>query len=250
MDVGKYLERIAYSGDTTPTYEVLVDLVKAHLYSVPFENLDIHYGNEIVLESNALFRKIVERHRGGFCFELNGLFYELLAALGFDLIRVSARVWEDEEGFSEPLDHMALVVNLKQQQLLVDVGFGRFAQIPLNLEDWDTIDDGREKWQISHPNETDYMVYRLDHSGRAPQYIFDLKPRQLSDFEERSRYHQTSPNSHFTQKRIISKFLRDGRISIAGNMCKLHTKEETRNEEIKSEEDFRSLLTTYFNMTL
>ena len=81
LDVERYLQRIDYSGPTVPTLETLSALHQAHLLAVPFENLDIHLGRAIVLDEEALYDKIVERRRGGFCYELNGLFAALLRAL-------------------------------------------------------------------------------------------------------------------------------------------------------------------------
>ena len=74
MDVDSYLARIRWTGDRAPTRETLFSLQRAHMLCVPFENLDIHLGREIVLADDLLFDKIVRRHRGGFCYELNGLF--------------------------------------------------------------------------------------------------------------------------------------------------------------------------------
>ena len=70
---------------TAPTPETLRDLQVAHLSTVPFENLSIHSGEPIVLNEDALFAKIVEQKRGGFCYECNGLFAGLLRALGFEV---------------------------------------------------------------------------------------------------------------------------------------------------------------------
>jgi N-hydroxyarylamine O-acetyltransferase len=108
-----YLQRINYDGALAPTAETLCQLQVAHLHAVPFENLSIHLGEPIVLEDEALFRKIVERRRGGFCYELNGLFSALLRALGFDVVRLSAGVAKAEVGFGPEFDHMALMVWLE-----------------------------------------------------------------------------------------------------------------------------------------
>ena len=120
MDINKYLERIHYSGPLAPTLEVLSKLQLAHLMTVPFENLDIHTNTKIDL--NHLFDKIVTRNRGGFCYELNGLFYELLTETGFAVKMVSARVHDGKGDFSPEFDHMALIVNLDNENYLV-MGF-------------------------------------------------------------------------------------------------------------------------------
>jgi len=94
----------------------------AHLLSAPFENLSIHWHEPIVLTDEALFQKIVLRQRGGFCYELNGLFASLLRTLGFQVEMLSAGVMNKRGEFGPEFDHMTLMVTLAERWL-VDVGF-------------------------------------------------------------------------------------------------------------------------------
>src|SRR5437660_12879903 len=114
MDIQAYLQRIDYTGPLVPSAKTLRLLQVAHLRTIPFENLSIHSGEPIVLDDDALFEKIVRRRRGGFCYELNGLFAALLRALGFDVKMLSARVANDERIFGPDFDHMALLVTLAE----------------------------------------------------------------------------------------------------------------------------------------
>src|SRR5947208_842563 len=133
LNIEAYCERINYQGSTAPSAETLRALQVAHLLTVPFENLSIHAKEPIVLEDEALFTKIVEHRRGGFCYEANGLFAALLRAIGFDVTMLSAEVANREGGFSQPFDHMALMVRL-EQRWLIDVGFGDSFLEPLMLD--------------------------------------------------------------------------------------------------------------------
>src|SRR5678815_122818 len=110
MDITQYLNRIQYSGPVSPTAETLHQLQVAHLQSVPFENLSIHANEPIILNDDALFEKIVTRRRGGFCYELNGLFAALLRTLGFKVEMLSAGVSNNQNGFGPEFDHMTLLV--------------------------------------------------------------------------------------------------------------------------------------------
>lgn len=92
MNIEAYLHRIHYNGSLEPTFQLLSVLQEAHLLAVPFEILDIHLGRKILLEEEALFHKIVEQQRGGFCYELNGLFALLLRTLGYKVTMLSAGV--------------------------------------------------------------------------------------------------------------------------------------------------------------
>ena len=98
-----YLNRINYHGSLEPNAETLRDLQVAHLLAVPFENLSIHSGEPIVLEDEALFEKVVQRRRGGFCYELNGLFAWLLRNLGFKVEMLSAGVANPKESLGQIL---------------------------------------------------------------------------------------------------------------------------------------------------
>src|SRR5262245_1566225 len=106
LDTNAYLKRIDYRGRLDPTAETLRGLHVAHMLSVPFENLDIPLGRPIVLDEDALFDKIVARRRGGFCYELNGLFAALLRSLGFDVTLLSAGVAHADGGFGLEFDHL------------------------------------------------------------------------------------------------------------------------------------------------
>ena len=134
MDQKTYLNRINYLGELKPTLEVLKDLQKSHLLSVPFENLDIHFNRPIELDPRKIYQKIVETNRGGFCYELNGLFYELLKSLGFKVKRISARVYDQTKGFGPEYDHLAIITRINETEYLADVGFGEFVFHPLKIE--------------------------------------------------------------------------------------------------------------------
>ena len=122
MNIPTYTQRIHYTGSLQPTLEVLRALHKAHMLAVPFENLDIHLGRPLSLEPETLYHKIVEEKRGGFCYELNGLFAFLLKEMGFTVDLLSAQV-KSQNGFGAPFDHLLLLVHL-EEDWLVDVGFG------------------------------------------------------------------------------------------------------------------------------
>src|SRR5690242_7725272 len=109
--VSGYLERIGMTAPVRADEATLRELQLRHLRAVPFENLSVHQGEEIVLEGDALVRKVVERRRGGFCYELNGAFGTLLAALGYDVTLYAARAFDGGGVPGMPFDHLALRVD-------------------------------------------------------------------------------------------------------------------------------------------
>jgi N-hydroxyarylamine O-acetyltransferase len=256
MNVPAYLDRIGYRGPTELTSETLRLLHRSHLETVPFENLDISRSRPIVLDENTIVHKIVAEHRGGFCYELNDAFAALLRALGFQVTLLSCRVARENGTESPDFDHLALRVDL-EQTWLGDVGFGEGFLEPLLVQR-----DVEQKQEVG--------VYRIAETHGSltverqqpdlswkTEYRFTLTPRRMKDFTAMCHFHQTSPDSHFTQKRICSLAVPNGRITLA-DLKLITTKNGIRQERILASEEerravFRAVLwycvVISFNMT-
>ena len=143
-----YLAIIGAPLGQTADLAYLKILQQQHLHHIPFENLDLHRGIPIRFDNDHLFGKIVEKKRGGFCYELNGLFYALLQELGYDCWRITARVYEAPRKYSPQYDHMALAVRFGDELYLADVGFGEFSLHPIRLQKGVITEDGRNKYRV------------------------------------------------------------------------------------------------------
>ena len=133
MDKISYLRRIGIEeNEIEPTLENLRFLQKQHLLNVPFENLDIHWKRPILLDNKKFYKKIIGEKRGGFCYELNGLFSELLKAIGYQNKIISARVFGGKD-FGAEYDHLAILTEIDGEEFLVDAGFGDFTAEPLKF---------------------------------------------------------------------------------------------------------------------
>ncbi len=266
VEVSAYLERIGYSGSKEPSADTLRALHRAHMLTVPFENLDIALGRTIICDESSFLRKIIDEHRGGFCYELNGAFAVLLRALGFSTTLLSACVARPDGSDSREFDHLALRVEVPAERprpseartgdldrpWLVDVGFGDSFIEPLCLE------AGLEQRQIGR-------VYRLMEAGGRfsveamlgddkaewkRQYSFTLQPRQLSEFEGMCAYQQTSPESHFTRQRICSRATDRGRVTLS-DLKLIETIDGRREERVLGGEDeWRVTLRELFQINL
>jgi len=247
LEVPAYLNRIAYSGSTEPTRETLRELHRAHMFAVPFENLDIHIGRPIVCEESRFLHKIIDERRGGFCYELNGAFAALLRELGFEVTLLSARVARADGTSSPEFDHLALRVDV-EEPWLADVGFGDSFLEPLRLQ------TNLEQPQIGR-------VYRLTQAEDAfhvevksgdkwkREYSLTLQPRQLRDFADRCHYHQTSPDSHFTQNRICSRATPTGRITLSNGRF-IETRDESKQERPLTEHEWAACSRDLFGVVL
>lgn len=268
LDPQAYLDRIHFSIGTdldapSPSLGLLVALHEAHMLAVPFENLSIHYGQPIVLEEELLYDKIVRRRRGGFCYELNGLFAWLLRRLGVAVSLLSAGVARADGTFTPDFDHLALRVrHLEGADWLADVGFGDSFRQPLRLRP-NVEQDGadghlyRLRQDEGHRDAPDdemprayWVVEQQDGTRWQPQYRFTLQPHALADFVDRCQYQQTSPDSHFTRQRICSLALPRGRVSLSD--LRLITTIEGRREErmLRSEAEYREVLARQFGVVV
>ena len=250
MNIEAYLERINYHGSLAPTAETLRALQLAHLLAVPFENLSIHAHEPIVLADEALFSKIVERRRGGFCYEANGLFAALLRALGFNVRMLSAGVANAEGGFGPDFDHMALLVSL-EQRWLVDVGFGDSFREPLLLDERSAQVQGRRAFRLDTDGTHLTLMQRAGDDEWQAQYRFTLEPHEFGDYAEMCRYHQTSPQSHFTRARICSRATRDGRMTLSELRLITTSDEDGRQERtLTSAAEYAAVLREQFGIRM
>jgi N-hydroxyarylamine O-acetyltransferase len=243
--VRRYLERIGAPAPGEPTIELLRDLHLRHQRAVPFENLSIHLGEPIVLDEAPLAEKIIDRRRGGFCYELNGLFAALLRALGFPVTLLSARVFTPDGDLTNPFDHLALRVDL-DDRYLVDVGFGAHSSYPLRL-DWPEPqpDPGGEFLIVDAP-DGDMDVLR----DGSPEYRVEARPRRLGDFVPTCWWQQTSPDSHFTRSLTCSRLTPEGRVTLSGNRLITTVAGERTETVLHGDDAVRAAYRTGFGIEL
>lgn len=253
MDLKAYFERINYRGDTTPTLSNLQLLHRAHVSSVPFENLDIHYKQWIELVPEKFYSKVVEQKRGGFCYELNGLLYDVLHDLGFHTYLIACSVYiQPLEKFGPYFGHVAIMVNNGEEQWLVDVGFGSSFPEPLKME-FDLIQqqDGVH-YCMRKLNDAEISLDRSFDGGKTfvPMYKFTLIPRQLEDFQEMCVFHQTSEQSPLYKNKLCSIATSQGRITLTPKHLIITQDGQRTEQEIKNEQDFLEKLSAYFAIDL
>jgi N-hydroxyarylamine O-acetyltransferase len=250
LDIDRYLDRIGYHGPRRPTLDVLRRLHFRHLLTVPFENLDIYLGNEIILDPERFYQKIVVKGRGGYCYELNGCFALLLQSLGFKVSMLSARVAREEGGFSPEFDHMTLLIQLKQPWL-ADVGFGDSFTRPVQIDTSLFHADREYFYRVSGPPTVKVVSRKRRLDGPwIPEYSFSMRPRKLDEFATMNRHQQTSPQSHFTHGPLISQLTKSGRVTLTGKKLTL-TREGRRVQlRLKREGEFGRLLQKHFRLKL
>jgi N-hydroxyarylamine O-acetyltransferase len=250
MEIQAYLDRIDYHGKTEANPDVLKRIHEQHVLRVPFENLDIHYGKAIVLEETRIYAKVVENHRGGFCYELNLLFHWLLTQLGFTSKIIAARIINSEGQLGPAFDHMCLLVELPQIWL-VDVGFGDLFRRPVLVEANEIQTDGRNYFKVESYAPEEYLLLMSSDKIRfSRKYTFTTQARSASDFAVQCEDKQTNPDSHFVKNRICTRPTPEGRITVYNQKLIHKIGEQTYESIIGEEPEFSEVLKEWFDIVI
>ena len=253
MDISRYLARLQYNEPLEPDAQTLRRLHLAHMLHVPFENLDIGRKQPIRLREDALWDKMVMRNRGGFCYELNGLFAWLLLQIGFKVTYLNGRVYSREGVLGIDFDHLALLVEspVEPGRWLADVGFGDSFNEPLSFDKQDEQVQGLRSYRLEATLDG-YTVWQKSYSGIwNREYFFDLQPRNFPvDYESACQYHQTSPKSSFTRGSIISKATPNGRVSLEDGWLILTENGKRLERPLEGKAEYEALLKKYYDITL
>lgn len=245
------LERADYHGSTEATLETLTAIQQSCMLAIPFENLDIHLDKKIELDHPRVYKKIVKANRGGFCYELNELFLQCLTEIGFSCTRVEAKVntIENPQAFS----HQTCLVQL-EELWWSDIGFGDSSFIPVNLNNTEVQGDESSCYRVTHTENGMFEIF-FSKQGADNQdawhslLTINPTPQPWSAFAEMCKYHQTSTESKFTQKRICSIRTSEGRLTLSGNTLITRNGHE-KSEQYIAEADYLNTLETLFGISL
>jgi N-hydroxyarylamine O-acetyltransferase len=251
MNLAAYFDRIGYRGRYQPDLALLSALTAAHTQAIPFENLDVLLGRSISLEPDALFQKLVVERRGGYCFEQNGLFLEVLRELGFQVAPVSARVrLQRPRDFVPPRTHVFLRVELNGESWLTDVGVGG-----LSLTSALRLATDAEQSTLHEPRRIvreDGRFYHQVRFGAEWQDVceFTLEEMPLIDREVANWYTSAHPDSHFKNRLLVARAAPEGqRLSILNDVFTLRERHGTAtSRQIASAAELLEILSKQFGL--
>jgi len=259
MDAGRYLDRIGLDPETvSPNRESLRRLQRAHIETVPFENLAIvgdpfagGRGEGVTLDLDALYDKLVARERGGYCFELNGLFHGLLRAVGFDADRVATCVLDEDGSVGTPANHHTNLVDL-DRRYVVDVGLAvPPLRRPLPLDGDPRTGGAGLTWRVvdSDRPDADYLTQfrRPGEDEWTDRYVLDERPRDLSYFRASCDYLSTAPESTFTGDPVVTIGTDDGYKKLDRETLTVTSGAET-TERAVAEDGWHDVLETEFGL--
>lgn len=245
-----YLKRIGAERPAAPDAGALRELHLRHQLAVPFENLSIHLGQDIVLTEDALVEKIVGAQRGGFCYELNGAFSALLRALGYGVELLAARVFGEDGQVGPPYDHLTLRVRTVDGDMwLADVGFGRHSHFPLRYAERGDQPEPGGVFRIADADDADGGDLIVLRDGE-PQYLLEQRARQLPDFEATCWWQRTSPTSHFRTSLVCSRLTEDGRVTLSGRVLVMTSPTGREERELPDSDAVLAAYRTHFGLAL
>lgn len=250
FDIDAYFGRIGYSGPRAATIDTLRALHELHPAAIAFENLSPLSGADVPLDLESVQRKLVLEQRGGWCFEQNLLFLEVLRALGFRATGLSARVvWNRPEDAITPRGHMLLRIELGGDTLLADVGFGGLTlTAPLRLELGTEQTTPHERFRLLPDDDALLMQAQVRGEWKS-LYRFDLTPTFPVDYEVASFYLSRHPASHFRARLMAARALPGVRYALADRRLTAHPLEgESQERTLSSVAELRTTLGETFGI--
>lgn len=240
-----YLNRIGYSGETKADIGTVAALMKCQLFSVPFENLDVQAGKIVSMIPEEIVDKILHRRRGGYCYEVNGLFAMAMQSLEIPYQFVAARPMFYP--VRRPKTHMAIVLKVEGDSWLCDLGFGSYGiRAPMLLSVTDVeITQGFDTFMLNKTSETNYLLQALVDGEWQKQYAFDLSAQEWIDFVPANYLNSTHPDAVFVQKLLIVLHNHTGRKILFGDMLKTVENGTVKKQTLTPVEIKASLLTSF-----
>jgi DNA-binding LacI/PurR family transcriptional regulator/arylamine N-acetyltransferase len=202
LDLDAYLRRIGYTGSLSANGPTLAALHRAHVGAIAFENLDIILGRGIAVDLEHVQAKLVDRRRGGYCYEHGMLFGAVAERLGFQVDRLLARVG-DPAVHPRPRSHLVLRVSTPQEQWLADVGFGSGLLAPLPLAAAGPRKQGAWEYELRQGEGASWRLRESDGETWSTIMAFTEEPTYFVDIEAANYNTSTNPNSPFVQRPMV-----------------------------------------------
>lgn len=220
FNIEAYFSRIGFRGKAAADFATLKGMMRSQLFTVPFENLDVQRGKVVSLVPEEIYEKIVDRRRGGYCYEVNGLFAMALDALGIPYRFVAARPMTYP--VRRPKTHMAVVAAIDGGQWLCDLGFGSYGiREPLDISDLDGgVRQDFDTFRLSKSPEGEYLLQSLDDGSWKNLYEFNLSPQEWVDFQPANYLNSTHPDSIFVRSLMVVLQTPSGKEVLVGNRFK------------------------------
>ncbi|WP_339451038.1 arylamine N-acetyltransferase family protein [Pseudomonas sp. EA_5y_Pfl2_R50] len=249
-DLPLYLRRLGFDTPPAPTLATLRQLQQRHTAEFTFENLATITGAPVLIDLASVEQKILHAGRGGYCYELNHLFFALLQTLGFDVRGISARVVMNQpEGSWTARTHRLTLVTLDDVRYITDVGFGGMVPTaPLMLDCEATQTTPHEPFRIEQQADGYMLRAKVAGEWRA-MYLFDLQRQEDIDYTVGNWYVSTHPESPFANRLMVARTGEGWRKTLNNGSFALHRMgAESERRELTDVDELIALLTEEFGL--
>ncbi len=249
--LSRYLERIGLDSAPNPDEEGLFRTHVAQAFSIPFENLDIHLGRPISLNPEVLIPKILDQRRGGYCFELNGIFCKALRSLGFTVRPQMARVLYGRPD-PGPRTHEVLIVTVSGTKWLADTGFGGPGlRAPVPLIPAHICEQYGERYRLRQDAKLGMVLQKETQGFFLDLYSFDENELTLEhDIETGNHYTSTSPLSIFRLRRMCYLPHPSGRTTLTDMELTIHRDGRSTTVTLPPGPEYVAALATHFGIDI
>jgi N-hydroxyarylamine O-acetyltransferase len=250
FDLDAYLKRIEWGGSVRQDLATLGALLRAHMMSIPFENLDVLLGRRIRLDLEGLQDKLVRACRGGYCFEHATLFAAALEALGFRPVRHIARVILFAPRSAAGRTHMFLTVPVAEGRYVLDPGFGSLAsRVPVPLVEGERAQIGEERHWMARDG-ADWVLFAQVGAAPVAAWVSTLQEENPVDFEMGSHYTSTHPASSFVQRIMLRALTETGRVTVMNRDVTVWHGAAPQQTQLADRAALRALLVDHFGFDL
>jgi N-hydroxyarylamine O-acetyltransferase len=249
FDLQQYLDRIKYSGEIELNIEGITKLMRSQLFSVPFENIDVQAGKVISLNGDDIVDQIVNKNRGGYCYQINGLFSLALQEIGIPHYYVAARPMVNPG--QNPKTHLGIIATIENEEYLIDLGFGgNSIRKPLKLSETETeVQHDSDTFTLVKTEENEFLLQILIGKEWSNLYSFGLTPQRWIDFKPANHYNYSHPDSVFVQNLIVVLQNPEGKKIVFKNAVKSVTNGETEIVSFEGDQ-LESILESEFNLKI
>lgn len=231
--------------------QLLSELCFAHNISIPFENLDILNHKMISLDGSILYDKIITKHRGGLCFELNGLSEIFLRSLGFGVKDLSSRFFRDAGNDIPMQRHRLLKVEAVDGTYIWDIGIGqRSPKYPLRLAEGLVQKQCGEVYKLEKEAFYGWVLYEYYKEQWLRILSFTEQQQIAADFIPACTWCELHPDSPFRIHRMLAIKTIDGRKSIDGSTFKIIKGQQIDVFENLTEAELKVICTEHFGLCL
>jgi len=248
MRLQGYLDRIGFAGAPRADLDTLARIHRGHLNSIPYETLGVTLGEPLDFDAARIFDKLVTNRRGGWCYEMNGVFGAALVEIGFKVTRMAGAAMREVMGDFTIGNHLVLLVELEDEPWIADVGFGDGSLQPFRLQAA-AMTFGGYRLRLEALDERWWRFHNHEFGG-ARSFDFAVAPADPALLAEKCHWLQTAPDSNFVLNAVVQRFRGEQILQLRGRTLRRVTPAGVDVSLLQSADELVEVLAGEFGLDL